>query len=53
MQDKSIIGLKTNLVRIRDPCNGHLLAQIRDPKINIMPYKTMEGVFDMKNHIDN
>ena len=51
--DKSIIGVKTKLVRIRDPCNGQLLAQIRDPKIAIQPYQTMDGVIDIKDHIDN
>ena len=53
VQDKSIIGVKTNLVRIRDPCNGQLLAQIRDPKIAILPYQTMDGVIDIKDHIEN
>ena len=42
----------TSLIRIRDPCNGNLLATIRDPKCKIEPYKRREGIIDIQEHIE-
>ena len=53
VQDRAITGQLTNLVRIRDPVNGHLIASIRNPKIDIHPYKSHEGVIDMYEAIVN
>ena len=47
MQDKALVGHKTNLVKIRDPCNGNIIVTLRDPKVNIEPYKSMEGVINV------
>ena len=53
VQDRAIIGRTTNLVRIRDPCTGHLIASIRDPKVDINPYSGTAGVIDMQDAIVN
>lgn len=53
MQDRAIIGRVTNLVRIKDPCTGHLIAQIRDPKIAIDPYQNSKNIIDMQGSIVN
>ena len=55
VQDRAL-KRKTNLVKIMDPCNGNVLASIRDPKCRIIPYKDMEGIVDIQKiiqkHID-
>ena len=52
MQDRAL-NRKTNLVKIKDPCTGNVLVTIRDPKHKIEPYKNMDGVVDIQDHIDN
>jgi len=52
VQDKAFSGSMTNLVRIRDPCTGQLLVEIRDPKIDINPYSSMEGVIDIQEALE-
>ena len=47
VHDRALIGRVTNLVRIKDPCTGLLIAEIRDPKVDINPYSNMDGVIDM------
>ena len=53
VQDRAIIGRLTNMVRIKDPSTGLLIASIRDPKIDINPYTDMSGVIDMQEAIIN
>ena len=53
VQDKALIGRMTNLVKIKDPCTGNIIAQIRDPKITISHYESMEGIIDIKEYIEN
>lgn len=51
VQDKAFIGSLTNMVRIKDPGTGLLIASIRDPKVDINPYSSMDGVIDMEEAI--
>lgn len=53
VQDRAIIGRLTNMVKIRDPCTGHLIVSIRDPKVDINPYSSSFGVIDMQDSIKN
>ena len=53
VQDKALIGRLTNMVRIKDPGTGLLIASIRDPKVDINPYSDMNGVIDMQEAIEN
>ena len=53
VQDKALIGSLTNMVRIKDPSTGLLIASIRDPKVDINPYSSMDGVIDMQEAIEN
>ena len=53
VQDKALIGSLTNMVRIKDPSTGLLIASIRDPKVDINPYSSMAGVIDMEEAIAN
>ena len=54
MQDKALIGSLTNIVRIRDPDNSKLvIASIRDPKVDINPYSSMNGVINMVGAIES
>lgn len=53
VQDRALVNRQTKLVKIRDPCNGHTIAVIRDPKIDIQPYSSMNGVIDLQGHIEN
>jgi len=53
VQDRAIIGRVTNLVRIRDPSTGLLIATIRDPKIDILPYQPSDQIIDMQEAIVN
>ena len=52
VQDRAILGRLTQLVQIRDPCNGHIIASIRDPKVGIVSYKSEDGVIDLQKSID-
>ena len=47
VQDKALIGSVTNMVRIKDPITGLLIASIRDPKVDINPYSNMSGIINM------
>ena len=40
-------------MKVKDPCTGHTLAEIKNPKVKIQPYKSMEGVIDIQDHIAN
>ena len=51
VQDRAILGRLTNMVRIKDPSTGLLIASIRDPKVDINPYSSMRGVVDMQDAI--
>ena len=42
----------TNLIKIRDPCDGKLLATIRNPKCKIEPYKTRDAIIDIQEYIE-
>ena len=53
IKDRAIEGRETTLVKIWDPCNGKLLASIRDPGMSIKPYTTKDGLVNMQEHIDN
>ena len=53
VQDKALIGNLTNMVRIKDPSTGLLIASIRDPKVDINPYSSMAGIIDMQGAIEN
>ena len=53
VQDKALIGSLTNMVRIKDPSTGLLIASIRDPKVDINPYSSMAGIIDMQGAIEN
>lgn len=34
-----------------DPCTGNTMVVIRNPKIKIKPYTSMEGVIDISEHV--
>ena len=53
MQDRAVSDRKTLIVRIKDPCNGKLIASVRDPKVKIGPYRDMDKIIDMQAHIEN
>lgn len=52
VQDTAFTGRITNLVRIRDPFTGLLLVEIRNPKIDINPYSSGEGLIDMHEALE-
>ena len=39
------------MVQVKDPCTGNLIAEIRDPKVLIKSYSSMDGVVDLQKHI--
>ena len=47
VQDRAFIGRLTNLVRIRDPTSGMVIATIRDPTTSIRPYQQGDYIIDM------
>ena len=49
--DKAIIGSVSDYVQIKDPCTGNTMVVIRNPKVKIQPYKSMDGVIDMSEHV--
>ena len=51
VQDRACKRL-TNLIKIRDPCDGKLLATIRNPKCKIEPYKTKDAIIDIQEYIE-
>ena len=52
VQDNKTLNRMTDLIKIRDPCNGNLIVSIRDPKCKIEPYKTREGIINIQEHIE-
>ena len=53
VQDRAFIGRLTNLVRIRDPSTGMLIATVRDPSMSIRPYQLGDNIIDMHEAIIN
>lgn len=51
VQDRAL-KRKTQLVKIRDPCNGNVLATLRDPKAKIDPYRNKHAIINIQEHID-
>ena len=51
VQDRAFKRM-TNLIKIRDPCDGKLLATIRNPKCKIEPYKTKDAIIDIQEYIE-
>ena len=39
------------MVRVRDPLTGHCIVDIRDPKIDILPYAENADIIDMQEAI--
>ena len=41
------------MTQVKDPCTGNKIVTIWNPKVQIRPYTSMDGVVDLKDHIAN
>ena len=47
VQDRAIKDSWTDQIRVKDPCTGQTLVVIKNPKVKIQPYKSMDGIVDI------